>query len=328
VDRQGSKETSPYYDVKATGYIIIVFLLVAAGAKAKEISIGIVARGTNTEEKLTQSGALAAAKEQNSRGDNHVAIDWHVALSTPEAVLAIRDMARRKVDGIALAGYDEETLQTAIEVQRVNGIPVVACGGAGPLPGATAVLGTNNYACGQQLMEALAKEISNHGLIAIFGGDYPGNPYFGPRVHGAQDKAKDYPDIQIAAVTYAGPDPRDVAARMLNVSTAREGLGGWVMVVNWGLPSTTSYQSQPGPRVVTVDPGIEMGIRQLESRQLQALLVQDFYGWGRQSVLLLADKTLRPKEPENNFIPFGTTVVTHENVERFLETLREQLANE
>ena len=95
-----------------------------------------------------------------------------------------------------------------------------------------------------------------------------------------------------------------------------------------GLPSTTSYQSQPGPRVVTVDPGIEMGIRQLESRQLQALLVQDFYGWGRQSVLLLADKTLRPKEPENNFIPFGTTVVTHENVERFLETLREQLANE
>jgi ABC-type sugar transport system substrate-binding protein len=327
VDRQGSKRHH-LYDVKAIGYIIIALLLAATGAEAKEINIGIVARGTNTEERLIRSGALAAAKEQNSRGDNHITIDWRVALSPPEAVSAIRDMARRKVDGIALAGYDEETFQTAIDVQRVNGIPVVACGGAGPLPGATAVLGTNNYACGQQLMEALAKEISNHGLIAIFGGDYPGNPYFGPRVHGAQDKAKDYPDIQIAAVTYAGPDPRDVMARMLNVSTAREGLVGWLMVVNWGLPLTPSYQSQLSSKVVTVDPGIEMGIRQLESGQLQALLVQDFYGWGRQSVLLLADKALRPTEPENNFIPFGTTVVTHENFKEFLATLREQLPNE
>ena len=141
---------------------------------------------------------------------SHGANGWYAGTalqSAPRRVKQAPGKAQQKVDEIALAGYDGETFQKAIEVRKVNGVPVVACGGAGPRAGATAVVGTDNYACEQQLMEALANEISNHGLIAIFGGDYPDNPYFGPRVRGAQDKAKDYPDIQIAAVTYAGPDP-------------------------------------------------------------------------------------------------------------------------
>jgi ABC-type sugar transport system substrate-binding protein len=307
---------------------IVWLLLLAHEARAADLRIGIVCivgRLGSTEQQMVRAGALAAAKEQSSQGETHVTVDWQVASEPSEESAAIRVMAERKVDGIVLLGYDEESLHIAIIVQHVNGIPVVICGGSGPQSGVSAVVGTDNRLCGRRLMEALANELSNQGLIAIFGGDFPGNPFFGPRVQGAQDRAKDFPDIRIATVTYAEPD--QVTYRMLDVSTARPGLNGWLMVVNWGLPVTPNSQNQPPQKVVTVDPGIETGVKQLEAGQLQALLVQDFYGWGRQSVLLLSDKTRRPQEPTKNFVPTDVTVVTHENLHNFLGKLKEQLGD-
>jgi len=314
--------------VKSKIAYIVLLLLLTVGTRAAELRIGIVARGKSTEQQIIQSGAVAAAKEQSSKGASHITVDWRVALESSEESAAISDMADKKVDGIVLAGYDADSLHLAITVQKANGIPVVICGGDGPQPGVTAVVGTDNYACGRLLMEVLADELSNNGLIAIFGGDFPGNPYFGPRVRGAQDKAKEIPGIRIATVTYAPPDPRAVIARMLEVSDARPGLNGWLLVVNWGLPVGSRYESQPGQKIVTVDPGIETGIQQLQTGQLQALLVQDFYEWGRQSVLLLSDKTRLPADPNKNFLATNVTVVTRRNLDAFLGKLKEQTGGE
>jgi DNA-binding LacI/PurR family transcriptional regulator len=137
---------------------IVWLLLLAHEARAADLRIGIVCilgRFGSTEQQMVRAGALAAAKEQSSQGETHVMVDWQVASEPSEESAASRVMAERKVNGIVLLGYDEESLHIAIIVQHVNGIPVVICGGSGPQSGVSAVVGTDNRLCGRRLMEAL-----------------------------------------------------------------------------------------------------------------------------------------------------------------------------
>ena len=95
------------------------------------------------------------------------------------------------------------------------------------------------------------------------------------------------------------------------------------MVVDWGIlpPGTRDPAS---PKIAVVDPDVENSIKLIQSGNIQVLLVQDFFGWGYQSVLLLTDKSL-VKDPDKNFFDKDVTVVTSENAKNFLEQWNERL---
>src|SRR5271166_5385045 len=86
-----------------------------------------------------------------------------------------------------------------------------------------ATLGTDNIKCGAMLLDRLAREIGDKGLI----------PVFMQRVQGVQMQAKLHPGIRSAGACYSEPKAEQVFAQMMNIRQAHPDLDGWAMVVDW-----------------------------------------------------------------------------------------------
>jgi ABC-type sugar transport system substrate-binding protein len=99
------------------------------------------------------------------------------------------------------------------------------------------------------------------------------------------------------------------------------------MVVDWGLLPRSPGARPASQKIAVVDPDVENNLKLIESGAIQVLLVQDFFGWGFQSVVLLTDQSL-VKDPKKNFFEKDVTVVTSENAKEFLDQWNGQLKPE
>jgi ABC-type sugar transport system substrate-binding protein len=319
------RKTFKYSSVNIRLAQIILTLFLANDAAARDFKFGLVgSRWGGAKTQMIKAGALAAAREKSSK-DTKITID-SVDVSDPAEGVAALQRMDGKEDAIILAAYDSETVKAAIKIRKANGIPVVLCGGAGPDSEVYAVTGTDNIRCGRRLMDELAKQLSDEGPVAIYGGDNPGNKIFSLRVKGAKDEqAASFPKVNILEVLYRPAE--SVIEMMQNFPVSHPSLRGWLMVVDWGiLPAAPGTRGPASPKIAVVDPDVENSIKLVQSGDIQVLLVQDFFGWGFQSVLLLTDTSL-VKDPDKNFFTKEVTVVTSQNAESFLEQWHQQLPN-
>jgi ribose transport system substrate-binding protein len=88
-------------------------------------------------------------------------------------------------------------------------------------------------------------------------------------------------------------------------------VGGWPLFTQNALDGV--YDKA---KVVSVDT-LPQQLEYVRKGQVQALIGQDCYGWGYQSVVMLVDKLHNNKTPEKVVNNFELSKVTKENVEQY-----------
>jgi ribose transport system substrate-binding protein len=289
----------------------------AAQPDDKELAIGVVGRSDISEYRAVRAGAADAARDLSKNGNVQVKVEWREPAGDPASqAAAIEELRKAGARALIVSAYDRAILDQ-IHMLKSNGVPAAVYDGDREIPESLATLGTDNIKCGALLLDRLAREIGDKGLIAIFGG-INGIPVFMQRVQGVQMQAKLHPEIRSAGVCYSEPKAEQVFAQMMNIRQAHPDLNGWAMVVDWVDFGQSAAVDPPGKvKYAVVDPGVEAALRSIKERYVQVLLVKGYYEWGHTSVDLLFDKIVNDKDPPSKFLTADLTPVTRENIEDF-----------
>jgi ribose transport system substrate-binding protein len=288
-----------------------------ASAK-KKVMIGFIGKSVdNPVFQAAQVGAQDEAKELSAK----MGMDIEVNLQTPSGhedpvaqAQVIDALVRSGAKGIAISCSDAKTVTPAINRAVDAGVTVMCFDSDAADSKRMCYFGTDDIACGTQVMRLLAKEMGEKGTVAILAGN-PTAPNLQKRVEGVREELKKYPnmhELSIGAV-YHEEDAAKAAEKIREVQLAHPDIGGWAMIGGWPLFTKNALPWAPGTvKVVSVD-ALPKELSYLDSGHVQVLIAQDCYGWGHKSVEILTDKIVNGKEPAEKRIIDPLTLVTKEN---------------
>jgi ribose transport system substrate-binding protein len=174
----------------------------------------------------------------------------------------------------------------------------------------------DDEACGERVLEELAKAMGGEGLIAILAGNQNA-PNLQKRVAGVKKAAKKHAGIRIRDTYYHKETPQDAAAKVEQVMQANPDISGWAMVGGWPLFTDNALRWQPGAiKCVSVD-ALPQQLGYLRNGKVQMLLAQQVYEWGYRSVEHLINKIHLKQNPKTVKDVSELIPVTKANVDEF-----------
>jgi ribose transport system substrate-binding protein len=189
-----------------------------------------------------------------------------------------------------------------------------------------AYYGTDDDVCGRLIMQLLAKEMGDKGVIAILAGNQNA-PNLQRRVQAVRDELKNHPNIKeidIGAV-YHEETPEKAAEKVQEIQRINPQITGWAMVGGWPLFTRDALPWPAGSvKVVAVD-ALPAELTYLEDGHVQVLLAQDCYGWGYKSVKLLLDKIVKGETPKETRVIDPLAQVTKGDVATWEENWKKWL---
>lgn len=271
------------------------------GSKEK-VAIGVVAKSqSNAVFEAARAGAMDAAKELGPRYGVEVEIVWRTPPEEDAQKQAefVEQLIADNVDGIAVSCSEATALTEAINKAVEAGIPVVTFDSDAPDSKRMCFYGTDDEACGKQVMAELASVMDGKGTIAILAGNQAA-PNLQARVAGVKKELEEHPEMQLLSdgVFYHEETPEKAVEKLQQAQTAHgDQLDGWAMVGGWPLFTQNALNWEPGAvKVVAVD-ALPAQLTYLESGHVQALYAQDCYKWGSKSVELLLNKIVNDEDP-------------------------------
>jgi ribose transport system substrate-binding protein len=257
----------------------------------KKRLIGVVPKATSHVFWVAvEKGAKAAAKEFQ------VDIEWNGAPSETEYARQIQivdSMINRKVDGLAVAATERRALVASVDRAMKQGIPVTIFDSGIEGENYTSYVATNNYEGGQLGARAMAKLIGGKGEVGLIL-HAPGSASTMDRERGFTDVIeKEFPEIKIVATQYGMADRSKARAGAENILTAHPNLSGFF---GSSEPSTTGASLAVKARglagkvkVVAFDASDNL-VEDMKAGAIQAMVVQDPFQMGYQTVKTLIDK--------------------------------------
>ncbi len=182
-----------------------------------------------------------------------------------------------------------------------------------------AYYGIDDVEAGKKLMDELAKAMGGKGgQIAILAGNQSA-PNLQARVKGVKDQIEKLKDkgFTLKEVYYHEETPGKAAAKVQEVQTANPDIAGWAMVGGWPLFTKGALEGVYDKAKVAAVDALPEQIEYVKSGQVQALVVQDCYGWGYKSVEMLFDKVHNGKNPEKVINAFELKVCTQANASEY-----------
>ena len=267
-----------------------LFLLASCNQQKKRL-IGVVPKATSHVFWVAvEKGAKAAAKEFQ------VDIEWNGAPSETEYARQIQivdSMINRKVDGLAVAATERRALVASVDRAMKQGIPVTIFDSGIEGENYTSYVATNNYDGGQLGARAMAKLIGGKGEVGLIL-HAPGSASTMDRERGFTDVIeKEFPEIKIVATQYGMADRSKARAGAENILTAHPNLSGFF---GSSEPSTTGASLAVKARglagkvkVVAFDASDNL-VEDMKAGAIQAMVVQDPFQMGYQTVKTLIDK--------------------------------------
>lgn len=267
-----------------------LFLLASCNQQKKRL-IGVVPKATSHVFWVAvEKGAKAAAKEFQ------VDIEWNGAPSETEYARQIQivdSMINRKVDGLAVAATERRALVASVDRAMKQGIPVTIFDSGIEGENYTSYVATNNYEGGQLGARAMAKLIGGKGEVGLIL-HAPGSASTMDRERGFTDVIeKEFPEIKIVATQYGMADRSKARAGAENILTAHPNLSGFF---GSSEPSTTGASLAVKARglagkvkVVAFDASDNL-VEDMKAGAIQAMVVQDPFQMGYQTVKTLIDK--------------------------------------
>ncbi len=277
--------------MRLSAVLIGSLLLLGSCNQSKKRLIGVVPKATSHVFWVAvEKGAKAAAKEFQ------VDIEWNGAPSETEYARQIQivdSMINRKVDGLAVAATERRALVASVDRAMKQGIPVTIFDSGIEGENYTSYVATNNYEGGQLGARAMAKLIGGKGEVGLIL-HAPGSASTMDRERGFTDVIeKEFPGIKIVATQYGMADRSKARAGAENILTAHPNLSGFF---GSSEPSTTGASLAVKARgltgkvkVVAFDASDNL-VEDMKAGAIQAMVVQDPFQMGYQTVKTLVDK--------------------------------------
>lgn len=289
----------------------------AGGNKAYEF--GVIAKSqSNPVFQAARTGAIDAAADLQKKYGVTVKINWRTPNNEDAQQQAqyVEQLASQGVDGIAVSCSDGKVLKGAIDSAVDKGVEVVTFDSDSPDSKRFAYYGINDVDAGRAVMRELAKAMNDKGVVAILGGNQNATN-LQARIRGVEEEAKKYPNIRIKDKYYHAETAAEAAQKVQSVQSANPDITGWAMVGGWPLFTKNALDGvYETAKVVSVDHLPEQ-LTYVKNGQVQALIGQDCYGWGYQSVMMLFDRVHNNKKPAQEINNFELSVVTRDNVEKY-----------
>jgi ribose transport system substrate-binding protein len=266
----------------------------------RNINITMIAKSSsNPVFQSARVGAEDAAKDLSEKHSSlEVTINWRTPLEEDPQGQAerIRNAVEDGTDAILVSCSDEEILTPVINSAVDSGVPVMTFDSDAPESKRFAFYGPNDVEIGERVMSELAALLNNEGQVAILGGSQNA-PNLRKRVEGVQEKAREYPGIDIVGVFYHVETAEAAAAELIKVNDEYPNLKGWAMVGGWpfftdDLLDKLDPQAQ---KIVAVD-ALPIQLTYLEKGIVDVLLGQPTFKWGRVSVETIIGKIYLEKE--------------------------------
>jgi ribose transport system substrate-binding protein len=265
-----------------------------------------------------------AEREAAKRGN--IEIIWRA----PESADQIRQkeilesFITQKVDGIAISCLNGDFLTDTINRAVDAGIPVVTWDADAPKSKRVAFYGVDDKAAGRIMGEQTMKLLGGTGTVAII--TSIGAVNLAQRLDGVREVLAQNPGIKIVEVYDIKEDAVRSAEIIASGTNRYPDLGAWISVGGWPVFTRNALNPVPATTKVisfdTIPPAPDL----LKAGKVQVLLGQKYFGWGSESVRLLAD-IKAGKMPASPVIDSGVDVVTAANVDDYVlswKTLEKQ----
>jgi len=305
------------------GRIVVVFLLVAgeAGAAPQHYTFGMVGKSQGNQFfEAAHAGANDAARDLGRKLGVTITIDWRTPNEEDAQKQAgmVEQLILNGADGIILSCSDANKLTDAIDRAVGQGIPVVTFSGDAPASRRLVSLGIDDFRCGEQTLEALARLLGGKGVVAAIDGN-PNAANLQQRAAGFRSAARRYPGIKLLDVYYHKETPADAVAKIEQVMQANPDITGWGFLGGWPLFTDHALKWSPGTiKCVSVD-ALPPELDYVRSGHVQLLLSQDVYGYGYRAVERLVEKLREKKNPSNPIEDSPLIEVSRANVDAFAQ---------
>jgi ribose transport system substrate-binding protein len=304
----------------AFGIAALVTVATTAFAQAKKsYTFGMVAKSQgNPFFEAARVGANDAARELGAKHGITIRIDWRTPGEEDAQKQAeiIEQLLLTAVDGVTVSCSDSAKATDAINKAAAQGVPVVTFSGDAPQSKRMVALGIDDYQCGKQTFEELAKLLKGQGTVAAIDGN-PNAANLQQRAKGFRDAAKKHPGIKLLDIFYHKETPQDAVARIEQVMQAHPDITGWGLLGGWPLFTDNALKWPPGSiKCVCVD-ALPQQLKYVRSGHVPLLLSQDVYGYGYKSVEHLVNKVHLKQNPARSIDNSPLTPVNKDNVDVF-----------
>lgn len=295
----------------------------AGEAPKKTYRIAVIAKSSsNPVFQAARTGAEDAGRELSQKLGIDVKVEWRTPVNEDAQLQAqyVEQFASQGYDGIAISASDANVLASSIDSAIDRGLAVVTFDSDIPNSKRFAYYGINDEEAGKTVMRELAKAMGGTapkggGKIAILSGNQNATN-LNARIRGVKAELEALKDkgFTLKEVYYTKETASDAAAMVQQVQTANPDIAGWAMVGGWPLFTQNALDGvYDKAKIVSVDHLPEQ-LGYVKNGQVAALIGQDCYGWGYQSVVMLVDKLHNNKAPEKVINNFPLSVVTKANV--------------
>jgi ribose transport system substrate-binding protein len=223
----------------------------------------------------------------------------------------------QRVDGIAISSLNGDFLTDTINRAMDAGIPVVTWDADAPKSKRIAFYGVDDKAAGRIMGEQAVKLLGGKGKVAII--TSVGAVNLQRRLDGVREVLAEHPQLQIVE-TYDIQEDTVRCAEIIASGTNRyPDLGAWISVGGWPVFTRNALASvTPQTKVIsfdTIPPAPDL----LKDGKVQVLIGQKYFGWGSESVRLLAD-IKAGRMPPMPILDSGVDVVTAANVDDYVKS--------
>ncbi|HET6957446.1 MAG TPA: sugar-binding protein [Vicinamibacterales bacterium] len=258
---------------------------------------------------------IGAEREAAARGN--IDIIWRA----PETADQLRQkeilesFITQKVDGIAISCLNGDFLTDTINRAIDAGIPVTTWDADAPKSKRLAFYGVDDLAAGRILAEQAVTLLGGKGKVAII--TSVGATNLQRRLEGVKEVLAQHKEMQVVEVYDIKEDPVHCAEIIAAGTNRYPDLAAWISVGGWPVFTRNALAAVPSTTKVisfdTIPPAPEL----LKAGKVQVLLGQKYFGWGGESVRLLAD-IKAGKMPANPIIDSGVDIVTSANVDQYV----------
>jgi ribose transport system substrate-binding protein len=258
-------------------------------------------------------GAERAAKELGN-----VEIIWRA----PETADQLRQkeilesFITQGVDGIAISATNGDFLTSTIDKAIEAGIPVVTWDADAPKSKRIAFYGVDDFKAGQILAKEAVRLLNGKGRVALI--TSLGAYNLQRRLDGVKDGLKDAPGINVVETFDIKEDTVRCAEIIASATNKYGDLDGWISVGGWPVFTRNALDSiNPQKTKVisfdTIPPAPEL----VKAGRAHVLLGQKYFGWGSETVKILANLK-RGQQPPSAIIDSGVDIVTKDNVDQYV----------
>jgi len=289
-----------------------------AGGK-KSYLIGVIAKSSSNQVfQAARTGAEDAGRDLTKQLGVNVDVNWRTPNNEDAQAQAqyIDQLVSGGADGIAVSCSDAKVLTAAINAAVEKGVQVVTFDSDAPDSKRFAYYGIDDAEAGRAVARELVKVSGDKGVVAILAGNQNA-PNLQARVRGVKEELAKHPGFTVKDTYYHAETAPEAAAKVQQVQNANPEITGWAMVGGWPLFTENALDGVADKaKVVSVDT-LPQQLNYVRNGQVQALIGQDCYAWGYQSVSILMNKLHNGKDPAAVVTHFDLAIVTKSNVEEY-----------